>query len=846
MEEKTIKEKKKKAKNTDCEIISWIPFDGTFEIELYKIKFPIEIYNAFWDRHKSNNETDMAYMKIKELHSCMRLDLSDIYYTNFISLNNLDEGWIFAETDENLSNIKSRLKAWLETINLNGFNDLIKSLTFTKETITITKEDLISKNYKSKIFLSYISKKLSQNLSVDLTEDGLNKLNFTFVNNSDKFRLVGLTDSNFITVGGEKFLYGYYLDFSILPRFSSDEVFINISIGQLRLVSKPAKTSFGKGLNPYIFINNDKSKGNYKTTAMFGKINYNNSGDFRYSWDWSLNTISEVIFEKLPYPSELLDDPLKYAEPNNGLSILIPYGTHISTSKVTDSSSGVDYFNREKILDAAYDCLSNEKVFSERPKYELNTKSKPISFKEDVLDGLDVLEIEMLYLNENTKEAFELFERDFNRIEETFKKIDEKSFEDLNEECRLKAVTLLYNSIYPAGKVTQQGVKLKFNYIDYSHTDAITIPKGQKADKFLEEEFLVLDFDDNIDTSIIEYEEADYFLFNKMNDLFDDIRYVNASFNNKTTQFLHPVKKIDVENSKTTKVKEYYNLIYGKIVNSILESVRQKGFVTPKDLSSIPTNIGVIEKDGYLIFTAIHNDKVYGRINTSKWMDYHEFLLELSITKKKGNLTKLGNDIIELAVNDFIDEFKTDNIILNLHYHSLKKYMPYLRNNGVGDLNMKVDLEKGSKEYIPYNNENVSVLIIDDSMEAEWVPLSEDGRETTSLPGVFIMIDENTAMSISDTQGVTQQALKKAVKGKKEDSKINIGKSIYSKNEPCIIHCAKTGKNETSINLCSIAHQLKRNSSIQHFRPKANGGLECTKLPLPLHLGVVSSKLLKA
>ena len=236
-----MEEKKAKAKNTDCEIMSWIPFEGEFELELYKMKFPIEIYNAFWDRYKANNETDFAYMKIKELHSAMRLDLSDIYYTNFISMNNLDDGWIFSETDNNLFAIKNRLKIWLETIKLDGLKEAMDSIKFEKETITITKEDLIRRNYKSKIFLSYIAKKLSQNMSIELTEDNLNTLNFTHVNNSDKFRLIGLTDSNFITIDGEKFLYGYYVDFAIHPRFASEEVFINLSVGQLKLISKPLK-----------------------------------------------------------------------------------------------------------------------------------------------------------------------------------------------------------------------------------------------------------------------------------------------------------------------------------------------------------------------------------------------------------------------------------------------------------------------------------------------------------------------------------------------------------------------------------------------------------------------------
>lgn len=839
-----MEEKKKKIKNTDCEIISWVPFYGNFEIELHKIKFPIEIYNAFWDRYKANNETDIAYMKIKELHSCMRLDLSDIYYTNFISKDNLDDGWIFSETDDDLFNIKARLKAWLETLNLDGFNEIIKKLSFEKEKIIITKEDLISKNYKSKIFLSYMSKKLSQNLSIDLTDDGLNRLNFTFVNNSNNFRLVGLTENNFINVDGEKFLYGYYLDFKIISRFSSNEVFLNISIGQLRLVSKSAKTYFGKGLNPYIFINSKDAKGNYKATAMIGKINYNDNNESKYSWDWSLNSISKIILEKLPYPSELLDNPLKYAQPNDGLSILIPYGTHISTSNATDSSSGVDYFTREKILDAVYNCLSKEEVFLERPRYQLNNKSKTIGFKDDVLDGLDVLNIEMLYLNEDTRKLFELFESDFNNIEESFKKIEEKSFEDINEECRLSAVKLLYKSIYPTRKDVAQGVKLKFNYIDYSYTDAITIPKGQSAESFLEDGFLNLELDESINISIIEYEDADYFLFNKMNDLFKDIRYVNASFNNKTTQFINPIKKIDIENSKDKKIKEYYSLVYGKIVNTILESIRQTGIITPKDLSSVPTNIGVVEKNGHLIFVAIRGNKAYGRINSSKWMDYHSFLVEMSLLTKKGDISKLNNNILEVAIDEFIEQYKDDDIVLNLHYHSLKRIMPYLNDYGSGNINIKVDIEKGEKEYHAYNNDNVSILIIDDTIEAEWVPLAGTERQTTSLPNVFVMIDENTALSVSDTQGVTQQKLKKAVKGKKEDSALNISKSIYSKNEPCLIYCAKVSISQTSENLCSIAHQLKRNSSIQYFRPKGMG-LECTKLPLPLHLCQISSKLLK-
>lgn len=845
-----MEEKKIKPKNTDCEIMSWIPFEGEFKLELYKIKFPIEIYNAFWDRSKANNETDFAYMKIKELHSAMRLDLSDIYYTNFISMDNLDDGWMFSETDNNLSTIKNRLKIWLETIKLDGFKESIRNLKFEKETITITKDDLISRNYKSKIFLSYMAKKLSQNMKIELTEDNANTLYFTHVNNSDKFRLIGLTDSNFITVDGEKFLYGYYADFSIYPRFASKEVFINVAVGQLKLVSKPFKTSFRKAFNPYILINNDKVNGNYKSTAMIGKINYNDDEKVnKYSWDWSLSMISELIFEKLPYPSEILSNPIQYVESNDGLSILVPDGTHITT-KSSDSASGADYFVREKILDEVYKNVSSYNVFNKRPIYKLNNSSKTIKFNDRVLGCLDKLELELLYLNENTADSYRLFEKDFNNIEESFKRLDElknkkeKTIDDLHEESRLKAVELLYRSIFPNKKTVDENVELSFNYIDYSHTSAISTPKGQSSHVFLEE-FLELPFNDNINTKIVEYEEEDYFIFNKMEDLFNDIRYVNAQFNRSTTQFTCPVKPLDInEKTKASDIEKHYGLIYGKIINTILESMRNKGIVSPKNLSKIPTNISVIEKEGYLLFIAIKDSKVYGRINNSKWMEYHTFLLELSITTSKGDLKSLKNNTIEVAIEDFMTEYKENEVIVNLHYHSLKKIMPYLKKNGVDKVSLKVDVSKEDKGYHEYNNDKVSILVIDETVDAEWVPLSSEGREITSLPGVFIMIDENTALSVSDTQSVTQQSLKKTIKGRKEDKATNIKRKIYSKNEPCIISCVKSTSNMTSEKLCGISHQLKRNTSIQHFRPPTKG-FECTKLPLPLHLAIISSKLLK-
>ena len=585
---------------------------------------------------------------------------------------------------------------------------------------------------------------------------------------------------------------------------------------------------------------------------MIGKINYNDDDEKinKYNWDWSLSMISQLIFEKLPYPSEILSDPLRYAESNDGLSILVPDGTHITT-KSSDTASGADYFIREKILDELYKNVSSYNVFNERPVYELNNSSKAVKFKDRVLGHLDKLELELVYLNKNTADSYKLFEEDFNNIEKSFKRLEElkekkeKTNNDLHEECRLKAVELLYRSIFPNKKAVDENIELSFSYIDYSHTSAIHTPKGQSSQVFLEEEYLELPFNDEIDTKIVEYEEEDYFIFNKMNDLFNDIRYINAMFNRSTTQFICPVKPIEIdEKTKESDVKEHYGLIYGKIVNTILESMRNKGIVSPKDLSNIPTNISVIEKDGYLLFIAIKDDEVYGRINNSKWMEYNNFLIELAITTKKGDISLLKNDVIEVAIEDFINEYKVDAIILKLHYHSLKKVMPYLKKNGVGKVNLKVDTDKEDKEYHEYNNDKVSILVIDETVEAEWVPLSSEGRQTTSLPGVFIMIDEKTALSVSDTQSVTQQSLKKAVKGRKEDKAMNAKRTLYSKNEPCIISCVKSSTNMTSEKLCGISHQLKRNASIQHFRPPTKG-FECTKLPLPLHLAVISSKLLK-
>ena len=72
-----------------------------------------------------------------------------------------------------------------------------------------------------------------------------------------------------------------------------------------------------------------------------------------------------------------------------------------------------------------YKNVSSYNVFNKRPIYKLNNSSKTIKFNDRVLGCLDKLELELLYLNENTADSYRLFEKDFNNIEESFKRLDE-------------------------------------------------------------------------------------------------------------------------------------------------------------------------------------------------------------------------------------------------------------------------------------------------------------------------------------------------------------------------------------------------------------------------------------
>lgn len=830
-----VKEKEK------CELISWIPFEGVYEIELYKIKFPLEIYNAFWDKAKSENKEKQGFMKLKELHACMKLDLTDIYYTNFVSKDNLEDGWIFSSTDENLSTIKIRLKRWVDYLELEGLNDIIKSIYFEKESIVVTKEDLLNRTYKGKIFLSHIAKYISENMSIKLNEDTCNELNFTFVNNSENFRIIGLTKNNLIKAGEEEFLYGYYLDFKIQELMSTDRVYINMIPGQLRFAKKEVKTVYRKGLNPYILINNESAIGKSKVTAINGSINYivNKDNEHSYKWDNSLKYMNEVIFNALPNEYELLNNPSKFIKYKDGLSVLIPYGTHITSSSVTDVASGMDLFLREEILDKAYTLLFTKyNVFKERPITETRKGFPKIDFKQEVLPINSTFNIDVLYLNESTKLYMKKFEDSFNDLEQTLKKIDLKSYTDIEEDVRINNVKLLYKSLFPDILENRCGSKIKFNFIDYSHTSAISTPKNKGTEEFMEE-FCELNINSSANVSIIEYNEPKYFLYNQCKDLFKDIRYANAEFFGKATQFLHPITEVDATELNAKKQKKSYDEIYGKIVKCILECLRLSGIVSAKDFRLIDCNIGVTVQKGYLIFTAINGNDVYGKIDDSKWMPYSEFAVELAKLKDDGECKGFENNkmLIENSMEEFFKENNIKNATLNIHYNTLKKYMPFIKSGFNNNFNLKIDKEDKENIYMPYNNEGLSVLIIDDSCQVEWVSVRKGKRETTSFPYIFTELADNLILSISDMQSIMQKPIKTNAKTRKENNENSVKFNIYSKNKPCLIYCAKVGKERESNNLLVNAHQFKRNTSIQHFK---NESTECTKLPLPLHLAIIS------
>lgn len=830
------------AKEKDkCELISWIPFEGIYEMELYKIKFPLEIYNAFWDKAKSENEEKQGFMKLKELHACMKLDLTDIYYTNFVSKDNLEDGWIFSSTDENLSTIKIRLKRWIDYLGLEGLNDVIKNINFEKETIIITKEDLINKNYKSKVFLSHIAKYIAENMTITLGENDINNLNFTFVNNSENFRIIGLTDNNLIKVGEEEFLYGYYVDFKIQDLMSTNKVFINMIPGQLRFAKKEVKTVFKKGLNPYILINNKSAIGSSKVTAITGAINYviTKDNEHQYRWDSSLKYMNEVIFEALPNEYELLNNPSKFINYNDNLSILIPYGTHITSSSVTDVASGMDLFLREEILDKIYTLVSTKyNVFKERPITETKKGFPKIDFKQEVLPINSTFNIDVLYLNEYTKLNMKKFEDNFNDLEQTLNKINSKSYVDIEEEVRINNVKLLYKSLYPNILENKCCSKIKFNFIDYSHTSAISTPKNRGTEEFMEE-FLELDIDSSANVSIVEYNEPKYFLYNQYKDLFKEIRYANAEFFTKATQFMHPIEEVDVSELNSKKQKKYYDEIYGKIVKCILECLRLTGIVSAKDFHLMDCNIGVTVQKGYLIFTAINGNDIYGKIDNSKWMSYSEFTVELAKLNDDGKCKGFENNklLIENSIEEFLKENNIKNATLNIHYNTLKNYIPFIKSGFNNDFNLKIDKEDKENKYLPYTNEGLSVLIIDDACQVEWVSVKNGKRETTSFPYIFTELEDKLVLSVSDMQSVMQKPIKTNAKTRKETNENSVKFNIYSKNKPCLIYCAKVGKERNSYSLLINAHQLKRNTSIQHFK---NESTECTKLPLPLHLALIS------
>ena len=154
---KESKKNLKESKENVFKMASWIPFENTYEMNVYVLKFPREIYIDFLNKF-SEEKNKHRNMKIAELNSGLKSIYTDIYYTNFIKNSNIEEGWIFTSNPDYLEDIKYHLRLWIENLKLNNHDKEIEDMEFEFVNYAITEDDIRNKNFKSKLFLSLISK----------------------------------------------------------------------------------------------------------------------------------------------------------------------------------------------------------------------------------------------------------------------------------------------------------------------------------------------------------------------------------------------------------------------------------------------------------------------------------------------------------------------------------------------------------------------------------------------------------------------------------------------------------------------------------------------------------------
>lgn len=872
---------------------SLLKFTGNSKLEVYILKFPEEIYNSFIAQFH-DEDYKKRNMRINDLNTILGSYLTDIYYLNFVKSSNLEEGWIFASHDDYLNIIKSNLKRWLERIKMEINEEAIESLHFEKATITITPDDLKTENYKSKLFLAYVSRVIAS--KIELTSKNGNEslpLDTVPVNNHPRNRTLCLHPERKVTTKDKKkdvdLYFNYYYDIFNVELKDEKYPYICIEVGAMRLATyENIKTvnngSSFSGMHPYIVLD-EKYKdadGDFKQMAFRAEIGTQPKSN-QYIWKRNYTgVLKDALDVEFPPIEKVLEKPLDFIN-NKDISILIPHGTHLSRASHF-VGSGMDFKMRNDILLKIEDELNKLDLISGSLKASVKNGSNNLKENKNLLSDVNSLKFDLLYTNEDTKKAFEAFIKTYNDIENTImlsiesgvaspisksKKTYLKTIEEglIDSEKYIEAKEKLsFLEEFEAKCEKYEGVNLKslkkfyghlhdktisnidnciknfkpieINYINYSNLDTYAIKARNKSDKEKYIESLKdLDLSDDSRVVIVELEDKDK--FKGKTDPKNLIRKTLASEFGKTTQFFVPFesKMLDGKNkSESTFTQIEINKFASDLITKILlECIRQEGITHKRVFKKDIAQVGIIkhEKDFFLI--AMVGNETFGKFRNSKWLPFHNIQTFISSSNKITieEMTKIYNSTyLEDSIDNLFEEFDIKHCYVTLLDRQIKNIIPGLYSKDC--FNLKFNFSKEDKEFYPYKNDSVSVIVVNDTIDSEWFPVKDDENQTNSFSTTLCKVNDLLYISTaSGRQGVMSSTTIKKIGGKDKLDNLSIAKENYFKSSPIFLYFSKIGTTHDALEIAIFLHFTKSQTAIQHF---GTDSTEEIKLPLCLNL----------
>ena len=870
---------------------SLFKFTGEYKMDVHVLKFPEGVYNAFIKQFY-DEENKKRNMKILDLNTVLGSYLTDIHYLNFVKASNLEEGWIFASHDEYLDLIKHHLEHWLKRIKLTVDSEHIENLTFEKQTITVSPSDLKEDNYKSRLFLAFLSRHISSKIEISAIkeETEILPLDIIPVNNHPRNRVLCLHPERKVTIKKSDLYFNYYFDIFCSDLQNEEYPYISIEVGTMRIAAYDnIKTvnngSSLSGIHPYIILNNSykDGDGDFKLMAFRGEIGPKPKSN-EYMWKRNYKgLLKDTLDVELPLVEDVLAKPTDYID-NDKVSILIPHGTHLSRANHI-VGSGMDFKMRNNILCTIEGELNELNLIDGSLKATIENGKNNLDENNNLLENVDYLKFDLLYTNPETMVAFKKYVDVYNDISnsielavksgqasaikkkmkkllETIEKgpIDNDDFTDATEKIaflkdfedaceqfdgvNIKSLKKLYGHLHKKdisniSDCIKNFKPIILNCIDYSDLDTYAIPARSKSAKESYAESLTqLDFSDDSRVVLVELEDKDS--FRGKTDPKDIIRKTLAKEFKKTTQFFVPftTKMREDEKSKDkeftqTEITEFSSDVITKI---LLEGIRQFGLVHKRKFDKSIAQVGIVRHEKDFFLTAIIGDSVYGKFRNSSWIPYHDLLILIASSNNKLTLEeslKIYDSLyLENAIDSLFEQFDITSCYVSVLDRQIKNIIPDIYRNDKG-FNLKLNFSNEKKNFSPYINKNVSVMVVNDTIDSEWFPIKDDKNLTDSFKGTLCKVNDLLYISTaSGRQGVMSSAVKDVMKHNKLDT-VSVAKKNYFKSSPIFIYFPKSGENHDILKIAIFAHFTKSQTAIQHF---GTDSTEELKLPLSLNI----------